>query len=123
MAMYKQPCIHCGELVGRDSRYCPKCASRTPFGYHCPNCLKEIQRSENVCAGCGRGLMTACFYCGQPTFVGSEKCDACGRRLMIRCENKRCDEFLFFEIIKCTACGKMIKKANKQIEQMKRGAI
>lgn len=123
MAMYKQPCIHCGALVERDSHYCPKCASRTPFGFQCPYCLKSITRSDTVCPGCGRGVLTTCFYCGQQTFIGSERCDACGRWLMICCENKRCKEFQYFTITKCTACGKKIKKAIKQIEEMKRGAM
>jgi predicted RNA-binding Zn-ribbon protein involved in translation (DUF1610 family) len=65
--------------------------------------------------------MTTCPYCGGQTFVGSERCDACGQTLMIRCESKRCAELQFFENQKCTACGKPIKKASKQIEQIKKG--
>jgi RNA polymerase subunit RPABC4/transcription elongation factor Spt4 len=120
MATYKVPCVHCGEMVERDSRLCPKCGSRSPFGYRCPGCLREIRRGDLVCAGCGRRLMTACPYCGGQTFVGAENCGVCGRTLMILCENKRCGQLQFFENTRCTACGKPIKKAARQIEQIKR---
>ena len=119
MATYKQPCIHCGEMIGRDSRVCSRCTSRSPFGYHCPNCLKEIERGNLVCAGCGRSLITVCPFCGGQTFAGSERCDVCGRPVMILCENKRCGQVQFFENTKCTVCGKKIKKAQKQIENMR----
>jgi hypothetical protein len=110
-------------MIERDSHLCSKCASRSPFGYHCPNCLKEIERGTLVCSGCGRDLMTACPFCGGATFAGSEKCDACGKSVMIRCESQRCGQQQFFENKKCTVCGKPIKKAAKQIENMKKGAI
>jgi len=106
-------------MIERDSRYCPKCASRSPFGFHCPACLKPIQRGDAICSGCGRNLLTTCPFCHGQTFVGSEKCNACGTSLMIQCENKRCGQLQFFENEKCTACGKPIKKAQKQIQKMK----
>ena len=121
MATYKQPCIHCNAMLERDSRFCPKCESRSPFGFQCPTCFKPIERGDSVCSGCGRTLTTACPVCGRQTFVGGEKCDACGKLLMIRCENKRCGELQFFENTKCTACGKPIKKAGKQVEAMIKG--
>ena len=109
MATYKQPCIHCKTLIERDSRLCPTCGSRSPFGYLCPTCLREIQRGSAVCAGCGRPLTVSCPSCKAPTFAG-ERCDACGAGLMIPCSNTRCRELQFFENVKCTACGKKIKK-------------
>lgn len=109
MASYKQPCIQCGELIERDSRLCPKCGSRSPFGYQCPTCLKEIQKGQVVCSGCGRSLYIPCPTCGKQTFT-SERCEICGAGMMIKCENKRCGELQFFENTKCTACGKIIKK-------------
>jgi hypothetical protein len=105
-------------MVERDSRLCPKCASRSPFGYHCPSCLKQIERSHAVCSGCGRNLKIACPFCGGQTFAGSEKCDVCGKKVMIRCENNRCEQLQFFENTKCTVCGKPIKKAKEQISKM-----
>jgi len=105
----------------RDSRLCPKCGSRSPFGFLCPVCLKPVERSDAVCSGCGRSVYTSCPVCGGQTFAGSSECDACGKHLMIRCENKRCGELQFFENTKCTACGKTIKKANKQIDNLKKG--
>jgi hypothetical protein len=65
--------------------------------------------------------MTTCPYCNGQTFVGGERCDACGQTLMIRCESKRCGELQFFQNAKCTVCGKPIKKAAKQIETIKNG--
>jgi hypothetical protein len=65
--------------------------------------------------------MTTCPYCGGRTFVGAERCDACGQTLLIRCESKRCGQFQFFENIKCTVCGKPIKKAARQIEAIRNG--
>jgi hypothetical protein len=109
-------------MIERESRLCPKCASRSPFGFKCPNCYSAIVRGNAVCSGCGRPLTTLCFHCGQPTFVGADRCDSCGQSLMIRCENKRCGELQFFELTKCTICGKDIKKAQKQIRNMQKGA-
>ncbi len=109
MATYKQPCIHCGAFVERDSRLCPQCGSRSPFGYHCPLCLHEIIKGQSVCAGCGRPLTIICPMCGQPTFV-AERCEKCGGGLMIPCSNPRCNEPQFFQNTKCTACGKKITK-------------
>jgi predicted amidophosphoribosyltransferase len=109
MATYKQPCIHCGEFIGRDSRFCPKCASHSPFGHHCPTCIKPIEKGQPVCSGCGRALYVKCPSCHQRTFAG-ERCEECGAGLMIRCSNTRCGELQFFENEKCTACGQKIKK-------------
>jgi RNA polymerase subunit RPABC4/transcription elongation factor Spt4 len=121
MATYKQPCIHCGEMIEGDSNACPKCASRSPFGHRCPSCLRNIARGDAACSGCGRTLTTTCPYCKGQTFAGNEKCDACGRSVMIVCENKRCKQFQFFENTKCTACGKAIKNAKTQIANMAKG--
>ncbi len=109
MAFYKQPCIHCGVLVDRDARFCPKCGSDSPFGYHCPACLREISRDDAVCAGCGRQLTIPCPKCGEKTFVES-KCDQCGADLTVLCPNKRCGQKQFFQNEKCTACGTKLKK-------------
>ena len=109
MASYKQPCIHCGEFIERDARVCHKCYSRSPFGYHCPSCHREIERGQPVCSGCSRSLFVTCPTCGQQTFA-DERCERCGAGLMIRCTNQRCGELQFFENEKCTACGKKIKK-------------
>jgi RNA polymerase subunit RPABC4/transcription elongation factor Spt4 len=109
MATYKQPCIHCGEFIERDARFCPKCASHSPFRYHCPSCLREIEKGQAVCAGCGRSLYVVCPVCKKRTFVG-ERCEVCGVDLMIHCDNPRCLELQFFENEKCTACGKKIKR-------------
>ena len=49
MAEYKQPCIHCGGFIERDSRFCPKCGSMSPFGYHCPQCLKAVEKGQAIC--------------------------------------------------------------------------
>ncbi|MDR2562116.1 MAG: zinc-ribbon domain-containing protein, partial [Holophagales bacterium] len=57
MATYKQPCVHCGEMIERDSRLCSKCGSRSPFGFQCPACFKPIARGNAVCSGCGRPLV------------------------------------------------------------------
>lgn len=110
-------------IGGKDSRVCPKCGSRAPFGFRCPNCMKPVERGGEACPGCGRKLMVPCFYCGNPTFAGADKCDFCGRSVMIRCENKRCGEPQFFDVTKCMACGKIIKKAKKQINNMRKGAV
>jgi len=123
MATYKQPCIQCGELIDRNSHVCPKCTSRNPFGYHCPNCLKSIERGQVVCFGCSRNLYTICPFCNGQTFIGSERCDSCGRILMIQCENKRCGSLQFFENEKCTVCGKQIRNGRKQIDNMRKEGI
>jgi len=109
MATYRQPCVHCGELIERDSRVCPRCASRSPFGYHCPACLRPVEKGRRACAGCGRPLYTTCPACGKHTFV-DERCEQCGAGLMRRCANRRCGELQFFENVKCTACGKKLKQ-------------
>ena len=117
MATYKQPCIHCGALIERDSRVCVKCESTSPFGYQCPKCFKTIVRENSVCSGCGRTLVVICPFCNGQTFAGADKCDACGRSIMIRCGDKRCGRPQFFENTKCTACGKPIKDAKKQLSK------
>jgi hypothetical protein len=109
MAFYKQPCIHCGQYIDSDSRFCTKCGSHSPFGYNCPTCLREIQKGDAVCPGCGRPLYIACPHCKGRTFV-QDNCDACGKGLMILCQNSRCGQMQFFENIKCTACGKKLQK-------------
>lgn len=109
MASYKQACIQCGALIERDSRYCLSCGSMNAFGYHCPTCMKEIQKGQQLCSDCGRGLYVTCPRCGGKTFA-QDKCEICGGSLMIRCQNSRCDAPQFFENTKCTACGKKIKR-------------
>lgn len=108
MAFYKQPCIHCGNLLERDAYFCPFCGSGSPFGYACPTCLNPIEKNQIICSNCGRQLRVNCPHCNQQTFAG-DRCERCGQSLMIRCENKRCGVLQFFENTKCTACGKKIK--------------
>ncbi len=108
MASYKQPCIHCGTLIDRDSRFCPACGSGSPFGYLCPTCLRPVQKGQPLCAGCARPLYIQCPHCGGQTFV-DERCERCGKPLMVLCSNKRCGVQQFFQNARCTACGKKIK--------------
>ena len=112
MATYKQTCIHCGSLIDRDARFCPVCASNSPFGYQCPACLRDIVKGQAVCAGCGRQLYILCPICGGRSFV-QEKCEACYASFMIRCKNPRCGVLQFFENEICTACGKKIKPKDR----------
>lgn len=108
MAFYKQACIQCGQLIDSDARFCPKCGSYSPFGYSCPQCLREIKRGDVVCSDCGRPLYTTCPHCGERTFV-QDKCEVCGKSLMVKCANSRCGQMQFFENTKCTACGKKLE--------------
>ena len=108
MASYKMPCVHCGKLIDGDSRYCVYCSSRSPFGYQCPTCLRPIQKGQPLCSGCGRPLYIPCPHCGEQTFV-QDICEECGGTLLVKCENRRCNELQFFQNDKCTACGKKIK--------------
>ncbi len=73
MATYKQPCLHCGEFIERDSRLCPKCHSRSPFGYHCPTCLKPIEKGQAVCSGFP--------LCELPRLQGADVCRGAVRSL------------------------------------------
>lgn len=113
MATYKQPCIHCGAMLERDARFCPACASASPFLYSCPSCLREIKKGQAVCSGCGRPLYIACPFCGEKTFV-QDKCEACDKDLTLPCADKRCGVKQFFENTKCTACGKKLKNTIKK---------
>jgi hypothetical protein len=121
MAIYQQPCAHCGGLVQRDARVCPRCASRHPFGFLCPACLRPVGRDDRLCSGCGRPLVCACPFCGAAAFAPAERCEACGQALTVVCENKRCGQRQFFENAKCTVCGHRIKRAAAHIDQRKRG--
>lgn len=112
MAVYKQPCIHCGTLIERFAKYCQACGSSSPFGYVCPSCRTPIEKCQNVCSGCGKELYVLCPYCNQKTFV-QDRCEQCAQSLMVTCTNKRCGEQQFFQNVKCTACGKKIK--NKKL--------
>ncbi|MDR0335299.1 MAG: hypothetical protein LBH69_05395 [Methanomassiliicoccaceae archaeon] len=122
MATYKQPCNQCGELIDRDSRVCPKCATKNPYGFSCPKCLRTIARGDLACAGCGKTLTVACPLCNGQTFVGSSRCDACGRSLMVMCENKKCGVPQYFDNTKCTACGKAVKDGGKKLMKGKGSA-
>lgn len=107
MASYKQTCIYCGFLIDSDSRYCVKCGNRSPFAILCPSCLREVSKTDLLCAGCGRTLTIQCPKCGKETFI-SDKCEGCNASLMVSCANKRCGEMVFFQNTHCTACGKKV---------------
>ncbi|MCL1917768.1 MAG: hypothetical protein FWG14_05565 [Peptococcaceae bacterium] len=109
MATYKQPCLHCGAMIERDSRICPQCHSLSPYGYRCPTCLRTIQKGQQVCSGCRRTLYVPCPTCKNMTFTG-ERCDFCGQGLMVHCTDSRCGNLQFFENMYCTDCGKKINK-------------
>jgi len=121
MATYKQPCGQCGELIERDSRACPKCGTRGPFGFSCPYCLRQVAKGDLVCSGCAKPLTVECPVCKAKTFIGGAKCDACGISLMVLCENKRCGIPQYFTVTKCTACGKPVKDGAKKIAKNKGG--
>jgi len=108
MANYKRACIHCGRLVDADAKVCPGCGSRSPLVDRCPTCLKEVRPGDAACEGCGRSLRVACPHCRQTTRV-DEKCEKCGKGLLIVCQNKRCSELQFFDLPRCTACGKKLE--------------
>ncbi len=112
MASYKQPCMQCGALIDRDVQFCPSCGSMNAFGYHCPSCMKKIEKGQRICSECGRQLYVNCPHCYKPTFV-QEKCENCGKGLTIQCTNSRCGALQFFDSTKCTACGKAIKSKTK----------
>jgi len=118
MATYKQPCIHCSEMIERDSRVCAKCGSRSPFRFQCPNCLKEVVRGNMACSSCGKPLLTKCPYCEAQTFIGCDRCDVCKRSLMVKCGNKLCGELQYFSVDKCKICGKPIKDGKKQLAKV-----
>ncbi len=113
MASYRHACIHCGNLIDRDSHYCVYCASRSPFGYLCPSCLHPIEKNQSLCSACGRPLYVTCPHCGQATFV-DDRCERCGQSLLVACQNKRCGQWQFFQNTKCTACGKPIRAGRKK---------
>lgn len=113
MGTYKQPCIQCGALTERDARFCPSCGSNSPFNYLCPNCLRIISKGSKVCPGCGRSTYTKCPFCQQETFR-QERCEKCNADLMYVCSDPRCGVRQFFEVEKCTACGKKIDKKKKK---------
>lgn len=108
MAPYKKPCIHCGRLLDADARACPGCGSRSPLALRCPACLREIQGADMICSGCGRSLAVACPHCGQQTHA-RDRCERCGKNLLVLCPNRRCGELQFFDLSKCTACGKRLE--------------
>jgi RNA polymerase subunit RPABC4/transcription elongation factor Spt4 len=108
MASYKKQCLHCGNFIETDVRFCPFCSSQSPFGYLCPDCLRPVQKMQELCSGCGRSLYIDCPHCKERTFV-QEKCENCSKSLMVRCTNKRCKVMQFFQNKRCTACGKKIK--------------
>lgn len=105
MAFYKEPCIHCGNYISKDSAVCPICNSTNPFKFSCPECLREISPEEQRCSCCGRELKIKCPYCNELTFVYSN-CEQCGKSLMKQCSNKRCNSMQFYDNKKCNACGK-----------------
>ncbi|NLC41107.1 MAG: hypothetical protein GX763_09360 [Clostridiaceae bacterium] len=113
MAGYKHPCIHCGNLIDHDARYCIYCNSRSPFAFRCPDCLKEVEQKQSICSSCGRPLYVPCPSCAQLTFV-SDNCQSCGTTLLVQCQNKRCMQMQFFQNTKCTACGKLLKNKKKR---------
>ena len=109
MASYKQACIFCNTLIDSDSHFCAKCGSRNPFAVVCPTCLREVEKDDLICSGCGRQLVISCPKCSQNTFV-FDKCQVCGASLMVSCSNKRCGEMVFFQNTHCRACGKKVGK-------------
>ncbi len=113
MATYKMPCIHCGNLIDGDSHFCEFCGSRSPLGYSCPSCLRSITKGQMRCPGCGRSLTIICPHCGKNTFV-DDRCEVCGKTLLVPCANSRCREQQFFQNEKCTACGKKISATLKK---------
>ena len=108
MASYKKPCIHCGRLVDADAQVCPGCGSRSPLAYRCPSCRKEIQPQDAVCSACSRSLQVDCPHCRQKTRAG-ERCDQCGKTLLIQCQNPRCGDLQFFDLTRCHSCGKKLE--------------
>ena len=86
MAFFKQPCRHCGTLLDRDSRFCKKCGSRSPFVALCPTCMREVSENHEFCVGCGRELYIICPKCKKRTFAG-DKCTNCNESLMKKCQN------------------------------------
>ncbi|MGI6730426.1 MAG: double zinc ribbon domain-containing protein [Anaerovoracaceae bacterium] len=109
MATYKQNCIFCDALIPADSRFCVNCGSRSPFALRCPTCHREVSKEDPICGGCGRPLYIQCPFCGNNTFAG-DLCQVCHESLMVQCQNRRCDEMMFFQNSHCTACGKKLVK-------------
>ncbi len=108
MAGYKLPCMACGGFIDSASNVCPMCGKNDPFVDRCPNCMHEIQKAWQKCPDCGRDLYIACPFCSSKTFV-YDKCEVCGKKMQIQCQNKRCMALQFFQNPNCTKCGKKLK--------------
>ncbi|NLA71962.1 MAG: zinc-ribbon domain-containing protein [Clostridiaceae bacterium] len=102
MASYKKTCIHCGNLIDRDARYCSFCSSRSPFGYLCPTCMRSVEKGQPLCAGCGRPLYVICPHCEKQTFV-DDRCEVCGQSLLV--QRTTCGAKNALTIKFCNNCG------------------
>lgn len=108
MTSYVKQCIHCGEMISKDAKYCPKCKSRNPFIIRCPEYFREVTKDQKECSCCGRKLIVKCPFCGEMSFV-LDQCEKCGTCFLIECFNKRCGEMVFFQNEYCTMCGRRLK--------------
>lgn len=103
MAEYKRPCAQCGSLIDRNNAFCPKCASRAPFGYRCTDCFATIAIEDEICGCCSRVLYVPCPSCKVNVFIG-DKCDLCGDTLLRPC--RHCGKLQFFQNKTCSYCTK-----------------
>ncbi len=75
MASYKQTCIHCGNLIDRDSRFVhsvPAKALLVTFA----QLAASYRKGTTTLFRCGRKLYILCPHCGQQTFAG-DQCERC----------------------------------------------
>ncbi len=112
MPGYKKPCKYCNELVESDGGVCPYCGKIDPADeFRCPKCRHPVKKEYKACPGCGFELKVVCPLCGKEGFF-CDYCVHCGKRLTVRCANKKCG----FEQPplgdKCIKCGKNIKGEN-----------
>jgi len=79
-------CPDCGNVIPKDSRFCPLCGHQQLVYSQCASCGKNLPPNAAFCPRCGQAVdqkprPITCFKCGMENLPGATYCNKCGEKL------------------------------------------
>jgi membrane protease subunit (stomatin/prohibitin family) len=79
-------CPDCGNVLPKDSRFCPLCGHQQLVYSQCMSCGKNLPPNAAFCPRCGQAVdqkprPVTCSKCGMENIQGATYCNKCGEKL------------------------------------------
>jgi membrane protease subunit (stomatin/prohibitin family) len=79
-------CQDCGNVISKESRFCPHCGHQQLIFGQCVNCGKNLPPNARFCPKCGhpadeKPVPASCPKCKAENIAGASFCNQCGEKI------------------------------------------